>query len=319
MIRPASAAALCLAFLPLAGCGPARGESNRTADDVPRVVVTTGMVADLVRHVAGDAVDLTTLLGPGVDPHLYKPTTGDVRAIRSADLALYSGLRLEEGLTRSLVSRAEKGQPCVAVTRDLPPDALLSPPEFEGHADPHAWHDVALWARCLDVVEAELSRLLPDRADEFAANAAAYREELASLDARVRAAIATIPKRRRVLVTAHDAFGYFSRAYDIPVRSVQGVTTASEAGVADINALAKFLAENGVSAVFAETSVSDKAVRAVVEGANARGGDVRISEEKLYSDALGTPGGDAGDYAGTITANVRAMVEALGGDASPLE
>ena len=120
-------------------------------------------------------------------------------------------------------------------------------------------------------------------------------------------------------MTAHDAFGYFSRAYDIPVRSVQGVTTASEAGVADINALAKFLAENGVSAVFAETSVSDKAVRAVVEGANARGGDVRISEEKLYSDALGTPGGDAGDYAGTITANVRAMVEALGGDASPLE
>ena len=314
MTRPAFAAALCLAALPLAGCGPARGESgDATAGGPPRVVVTTGMVADLVRHVAGPEVSVETLLGPGVDPHLYKPTSDNVRAIRSADLVLYSGLKLEEGLTRSLEARAAMGAPCVAVTRDLAANLLLSPPDFDGHPDPHVWHDVALRARCLDVVEAELSALLPDDAEIFATNAAAYRAELSELDGRVRAAIATIPERKRVLVTAHDAFGYFSRTYAIPVRSVQGVTTESEAGVADVNALAKFLAENGVPAVFAETSVSDRAVRAVVEGANARGGDVRISGAKLYSDALGAPGTEAEDYAGTITANVRAIVDALGG------
>ena len=312
IVRRSAAVLLALAGIAAAGCGSTAAAP--AGDGRPSVVATTGMVADLVRHVAGEAVDLEVLLRPGVDPHLYKPTGGDVRAIRAADLVLYSGLNLEEGLTRSLEARAAKGEPCVAVTRDLPEDALLSPPDFEGHPDPHVWHDVALWTRCLDVVEAELSDLLPAESDRFAANAAAYREELAALDDAVRAAVASVPDRQRVLVTAHDAFGYFGRAYDIPVRSVQGVTTESEAGVADVNALAKFLAENRVPAIFAETSVSDRAVRAVVEGAKAAGGDVRISASKLYSDALGDAGGDAADYAGAITANVRAIVGGLGGE-----
>ena len=302
----------------LGGCAPTSAEDAAAGggSGKPTVVATTGMVADLARHVAGDRVELVALLGPGVDPHLYKPTINDVSAIKRADLVLYTGLRLEEGLARSLESRGRAGKPVVAVTRELPEAELLTPPDFDGHPDPHVWHDVALWARCLPVVEAALSDLLPEHAKEFAANAAAYREELLALDERVRETIAGIPKRRRVLVTAHDAFGYFGRAYDIPVKSVQGVTTESEAGVADVNALAKFLAAKDVRAVFAETSVSDRAVRAVIEGANAAGGNVRLSDEKLYSDALGDPGSGAEDYAGTIEANARAIADALGGSAA---
>ena len=301
-----------------AGCGPADGAApGATRDGRPVVVTTTGMVADLVRHVGGDAIEVRGLMGPGVDPHLYKPSGGDVREIKGADLVFYSGLKLEEGLFKALDALAARGRPIVPVTRDLPPERLLSPPEFVGHPDPHVWHDAALWAECLDVVEGALSEQFPDDADIFAANAAAYRAELLALDDYVRTAIGSIPKRRRVLVTAHDAFGYFGRTYDIEVKSVQGVTTQSEAGVADVNALAKFLAESGVSAVFAETSVSDRAVRAVVEGTNRRGGDVRISSEKLYSDALGAPDGDAADYVGMLVANVHAIVGALGGTVPP--
>ena len=314
------AAALSVAFAVAAGCGPAAPSAERAADPAGgplKVVATTGMVADLVRHVAGDTagkeLEIQTLFGPGVDPHLYKPTGADVRAIRGADVVFYSGLNLEEGLSRLLARRAESGEPVYAVTAGLPEDELLSPPEFAGHPDPHVWHDVALWSRCLEVVADALAGARPENADAFRANAAAYREELLALDGAVRRAIATIPERRRVLVTAHDAFGYFSRTYAIPVKSVQGVTTQSEAGVADVNNLAKFLADNGVPAIFAETSVSDRAVRAVVEGANRRGGDVKISGDRLYSDALGDPAGGAEDYAGTITANVRAIVAALGG------
>lgn len=306
----------CVATL-LSGCGSnASGDGPRSGDGStrPTVVTTTGMVSDLASRVGGDAVRVVALLGPGVDPHLYKPTIADVRTIRDADLVLYSGLKLEEGLFRQFEAREKAGAAVAAVTRGLPEEDLLTPPDFAGHPDPHVWQDVALWARCLDVVEEELSALVPERADEFHANAEAYRTELKALDDRVRAAIATIPQRRRALVTAHDAFGYFSRTYDIPVRSVQGVTTESEAGVADVNALAKFLSDSGVPAIFAETSVSDRAVKAVVEGANRRGGNVRISESPLYSDALGAPGSDAETYVGTIAANVTAIVTELGGE-----
>ena len=316
MSRPLPLALLSLAACAaVAGCGPsaAAPADGPPGGAKPVVVTTTGMVADLIRHVGGDAIELKTLLGPGVDPHLYKPTVADVRAIRSADLVLFSGLKLEEGLSRSFDARAGTGAAVVAVTRDLPEEILLTPPDFRGHPDPHVWHDVALWAECLGVVDERLSLLVPGRAGEFHERAAAYRAELAALDDYVRRTIATVPRSRRVLVTAHDAFGYFSRTYDIPVRSVQGVTTESEAGVADVNALAKFLAENRVPAIFAETSVSDRAVRAVLEGANDRGGDVRISGDKLYSDALGAPGSGAEDYVGTILANVHAIVRALGG------
>ncbi|WP_171189601.1 metal ABC transporter solute-binding protein, Zn/Mn family [Alienimonas chondri] len=280
----------------------------------PVVVATTGMVADLATHVAGEHVEVVTLMGPGVDPHLYKPTIADVRAIRDADLVLYSGLKLEEGLFRQFEAREKAGAAVAAVTRGIPQHELLTPPDFEGHPDPHVWHDVALWARCLDVVTDELAAIAPQHEETFQRNANGYRWLLQAEDERVRAAIATIPQKRRVLVTAHDAFGYFSRAYDIPVRSVQGVTTESEAGVADVNALAKFLADSGVPAIFAETSVSDRAVKAVVEGANRRGGNVRISPTPLYSDALGARGSDAESYVGTIAANVAAIVTELGGE-----
>ena len=310
-------AAACLAAVLAAGCGSSdtgAAETHGPTGAGPlRVVATTGMVADLARHVGGERVEVTTLMGPGVDPHLYKPTGGDARAILQADLVLYSGLKLEEGLFRSLEKRAADGEAVAAVTAGLSEETLLTPPGFSGHPDPHVWHDVALWARCLEAVADELSALRPAHAAEFRANAAAYRAELEALDDVVRAAIATIPTRRRVLVTAHDAFGYFSRAYGIPVRSVQGVTTESEAGVADVNQLAKFLADSGVPAIFAETSVSDRAVKAVVEGANRRGGNVKISPTPLHSDALGAADGPAADYAGMIAANVETIVRELGG------
>ena len=302
------------AALTLAGCGPEGAATARAATGKPVILVaTTGFVADLAKGVGGGDVEVRNLLGPGVDPHLYKPTAADVRAIREADLVLHTGLKLEEGLHRALESRRAAGGAVVAVTSDLPKDRLRYPEEFDGHPDPHVWMDVALWSECLDTVRREMAGALPEQSDAFAANAAGYQQDLLALDGYVRDAVATIPERQRVLVTAHDAFGYFSRAYDIPVRSVQGVTTESEAGVADINALAGFLAENKVPTVFIETSVSEKAVRAVVEGANRRGGNVTVSETALFSDALGEPGSGGETYVDAIVHNTHAIVGGLGG------
>jgi manganese/zinc/iron transport system substrate-binding protein len=272
-----------------------------------RIVATTGMVADLVERVGGRHVAVTALMGEGVDPHLYKASSGDVARLNQADMVVYSGLHLE-GRMGDVLGRLARRKPAFAVADGLPRERLVQvgPNQF----DPHVWFDVGLWAECLSQVETELVGFDPTHAADYRAQAAAYREELAGLDAWCRDQIARISAERRVLVTAHDAFHYFGRAYDIEVKAIQGISTQAEAGVSQINGLVEFISERKIKAVFVETSVSERNIRALVEGCEDRGHRVDIGGQ-LFSDAMGKPGTQEGTYAGMVRHNVETIRRAL--------
>jgi manganese/zinc/iron transport system substrate-binding protein len=294
------------------GCdsGPKAGvrEVATFSGDGPiEVVSTTGMVAEVVERVGGERVRVSALMGAGVDPHLYKPSPGDISALSKADAIFFSGLHLE-GKMGDVLERLGRSKPAVAVAEGIEPDRLI---DLEGgQVDPHVWFDVALWSETIEVVREAMTIFDPSSADAYARNAEAYRLELADLDEEVRSRIAEIPEHRRVLVTAHDAFGYFGRAYDVEVRGIQGISTESEAGVREINELVDELVDRRIPAVFVESSVSDRNVRALVEGCEARGHRMRIGGQ-LYSDAMGAAGTPEGTYPGMVRHNVGTIAEAL--------
>jgi len=302
-----AAALLALALAGACGGGGGSGE----ADGRLSVVTTTGQVGDLALRVGGDRVRVTTLMGPGIDPHLYKASAGDVERLLEADLVLSSGLHLEAKMGEVL-ERMDGGRRSVAVAAAIPESLLLAPPEFKGAHDPHVWFDIRLWLYALDAVRDALVAKDPAHAAEYTARAAAHRAELEALDAEVRAAISQIPAAQRVLVTAHDAFNYFGRAYGLEVRGLQGISTMSEAGTGDVQALAAFIAERRIPALFVESSVSPRAIEAVLAAVRARGAQVAMGGS-LYSDALGDTGTPAGSYPGMIRHNVATIVAALGG------
>ena len=285
--------------------------------DVPyRVVVTTGMIADVLGQVAGDRASVTALIGAGVDPHLYKPTRNDIAALNRADVIFYNGLMLEGRMGDTLVRMARGGKPVFAVTERIDEKYLLSPPDSPGHFDPHVWMDVKAWSKAVEVVAAALAEFDPVGQEGYEARARQYQAELAKLDDYVRQVIGSIPEGQRALITAHDAFGYFGRAYGIEVHGIQGVSTESEAGLNDINRLVRLIVERDIRAVFVETSVADKNVKALVEGAAARGRSVRIGGS-LFSDAMGPAGRYEGTYIGMIDHNATVIARALGGAAPP--
>jgi len=278
-----------------------------------KVVCTTTIVADLVSRVGGDRVTVDVLMGPGVDPHRYIPTAGDRAKLEGAHIVFFNGLHLEGKMTDTF-EKSRRRFRAFAVTRDLSHDQLRAADTDGGEHDPHVWFDVKLWAGTIGPVQAELSKLDPDGAAVYAANADAYRKELVALDAEVRAAVEKLPKARRVLVTGHDAFGYFGRAYGIEVRGLQGVSTASEVGTGERDALADFLGSKQIPAVFTETSVRDDGLQAVLETTRKKyGHTVRLvgGDDALYSDALGAPGSPGGTYAGMVRHNVTVIVDAL--------
>ncbi len=278
------------------------------------IVATTGMVADIARQVAGDRANVVGLLGEGVDPHLYKPTRNDVANILRADMIFYSGLMLEGRMTDSFVRASRRNPHVYAVTEQIDEAFLLEPPGFDGHWDPHVWMDVNAWSKAVGVITEALASYDPAHADAYRQNASAYLAQLAELDAYTKRVIGSIPEDQRVLITAHDAFNYFSRAYGIEVRGIQGISTDSEAGLDDINRLVDFLVDRRIQAIFVESSVSDKNVRALIEGARSRGHTVRIGGE-LFSDAMGAPGAYEGTYVGMIDHNATTIARALGGEA----
>lgn len=272
------------------------------------------MVADLVRGVAGDRVELTTLMGPGTDPHLFRPTRTDVAAITDASVVFYNGLLLEGKMTDTLIRAASGGRTVWPVTELIPETELLSPPGLEGHHDPHVWMDPVSWRETVAVVRDRLADRLPDQTESLAAGAAAYEAEIQRLHEYSAGVLATIPESQRVLVTSHDAFNYFGRRYGLEVLGVQGISTESEAGVRDVERLVELIVSRGIRAVFVETTVPDRNMRALIDGAAARGHTVVIGGS-LFSDAMGAPGTYEGTYVGMIDHNVTTIARALGGQA----
>lgn len=293
------------------GVPPASGQGG---GEGLRVVATTNIVADAVRNVVGEAGTVAALMGPGVDPHLYQASQGDVRRLAEADVIFYNGLQLEGRLGDVLVRMARR-VPTYPVTEYLSHDELLEAEAFGGAYDPHVWFDVRLWMKAVERIRDALVEVDPDRAEIYRANAQAYLATLERLDGWVRARLALIPAERRVLVTAHDAFSYLGRAYGLEVVGLQGISTEAEYGLADVIELVDLLLARQIGAVFVETSVSGRGIQAVIEGAAARGHQVVLGGE-LYSDALGAEGTEAGTYVGMVRHNVEAILAALAPEAA---
>lgn len=307
--------ALCLltsvfCLLAAAGCTNGPGRGGDLGGRQIRAVATTSMVADLVREIGGERVVVEGLMGPNVDPHLYRPTEGDVTRMTAADVIFFNGLHLEGKMAEVLEQVERQGIAAEAVAEAIPEDRLLAPPEFQGNYDPHVWMDAQLWKEAAGAVASRLAALDTAHAAGYRQRLAGYTARLDSLDRWVRGRVAEVPESQRVLVTAHDAFNYFGRAYGFEVRGLQGISTATEAGTADVQALARFVAERRIPAMFVESSISPRSIQAVQEAVQARGFSVRIGGS-LYSDALGSPGSGAETYEGMIRHNVNTIVDAL--------
>ena len=308
---------LTLIIILFAGCNRQSDRTNEAGSDTEtktvqlpiRVVTTTGMVTDIVQNVGGERVKVTGLMGPGVDPHLYKASAGDVTRISKAQLIFYNGLHLEAAMG-GVLERMEHLIKTVAVTAGVDRAVLLAPPEFEGAFDPHLWFDVTLWMQAVERVRDTLIEM--DAAGEavYRANTKDYLAKLERLHLYVKEQAEQIPPEQRVLVTAHDAFNYFGRAYGFEVRGLQGISTATEAGIADVQKLAEFIVERRVPAMFVESSVPRQSIKAVQAAVKAKGFDVDIGGE-LFSDAMGSPGTPQGTYIGMVRHNIDTIVKAF--------
>jgi len=276
------------------------------------VGTTVGMIADIVKQVTGEKAKVTNIIGTGVDPHLFNPTRSDVAVLLKSNIVFYAGLLLEGQMTDILLKISRK-RPVYAVT-ELLDDSYLIHDAGTNHSDPHVWMDVRGWMKAVEVVAAALSEFDPANAASYQKNATGYLVKLEQLDAYARKVIGSIPDAQKIMITAHDAFRYMGRAYGIEVMGIQGLSTESEAGLKDINRIVDTLVQRKVPAVFVESSVSDKNVKALLEGANSRGHRVKIGGE-LFSDAMGKKGSYEGTYIGMIDHNSTTIARALGGQA----
>ncbi len=270
------------------------------------VVTTTGMVADLVINIGQGKVSVVSLMGSGVDPHLYKATQGDLRRLLNADIIFYNGLHLE-GKMQDIFNKLAKKKPVFAVTANVDANSIM---EADGAHDPHVWFDVSIWHDAGQEVLARLIELDASNKSFYQKNANKYLADLTALHAWTKIQIKQIPASQRMLITAHDAFGYFGRAYGVEVRGLQGISTASEFGLNDIKRLKKVIVSRKIKAVFVESSVSKKFLQSLVAGVRAEGGNLEIGGE-LYSDAMGLKDTEEGTYIGMVRHNVRVIVSAL--------
>ena len=299
-----------LLSLLLAACG--RGvAANQPEDGRLSVVTTIGQIADAAAIVGGEHVRVQSLMGPGTDPHLYTASARDVDKLRDADIVFFNGLFLEAQMEDVLEQMAER-QTVVAVSSGIDTATLLPSANYADEFDPHIWFDVTLWMQTVAQIRETYVAIDPPHAAAYEANAAAYLAELEQLHAYVLAQAATVPAEQRVLVTAHDAFNYFGRAYDFEVLGLQGISTASEAGTADVQNLAAYIAERRIPAIFVESSVPVRNIEAVQAAVRNRGFDVQIGG-RLFSDAMGDVGMPEGTYVGMVRHNIDTIVSALRG------
>lgn len=283
--------------------------SDTTGQKNLNIVCTTGMIGDAVHNIVGDSSEVITLMGPGVDPHLYKVTQSDIKKLLNADVIFYNGLHLE-GKMGEILNQMSKEKPVIAVYNGLTKKQLRATSEFQGNYDPHIWFSVQNWTDVVKFIGKNLSEIDRDHASFYQTNTAKHVEELTLLHAWTADKIKTIPKKQRVLITAHDAFGYFGREYNMKVKGLQGLSTASEYGLKDVTNLVNFISKNKIKAVFVESSVSERSIKAVMEGCKAKGHNVR-NGGTLYSDAMGEKNKPEGTYIGMVKHNVTTIVEAL--------
>jgi len=300
--------ALVLVILTSA-CSPSK-VTTMNSDGIINVTTTIGMITDVVKEVGGEHVNVVGLMGSGVDPHLYKASQGDIKKLDQADIIFYNGLHLE-GKMVEIFERMANKKPTIAVSDNIDRSSLrLGDNNMGTEYDPHIWFNVAHWMKTTESIRDGLIELDPSHKEVFEENAENYLKQLEELDLEVRVKIASIPEEGRVLVTAHDAFGYFGDAYGIKVMGLQGISTASEAGTKDLIDLRDYLVVNKIKAVFIESSVPRKAIDAVIQGANEKGHKVEIGGE-LFSDAMGEDGSPEGNYIGMVRHNVNTIVGAL--------
>ncbi|GAA4832890.1 manganese ABC transporter substrate-binding protein/adhesin MntA [Paenibacillus vulneris] len=305
---------MTIMFLSLAGvlaaCGAqGKGQSKNETEGKLRITTTIGMISDVVRQVGGERVEVTGLMKSGVDPHLYKASQGDVKKLEQAQMIFYNGLHLE-GKMVDIFEKMAKDKPTVAVSRNIPEAQLRGWEGGEASHDPHIWFNVRHWISAAEVIRDELSKFDSAHAEAYKSNADAYIKQLKELDEYAMTQIGSIPEDQRVLITAHDAFGYFGDAYHIKVMGLQGISTASEYGSKDVSDLREFLVSRKIKAVFVESSVPKKSIEAVIEGAKKQGHEVTIGGE-LFSDAMGEDGTPEGTYIGMVRHNVDTIVKAL--------
>lgn len=296
---------IAILSLSIFGC-----QDNKPKDDKFHIVTTTSMVTDLVKNIGGDKVVVVGLMGAGVDPHLYKASEGDVSKLSSADMILYSGLHLEGKLVEVFEKMKRQKINTIAVSDALDKKDLIGSTLFESNYDPHIWFDVSNWEKITVFVADQLSAALPEHKAEFKANADAYLLKLKTLKEEITAEIETLPEDKRRLVTAHDAFNYFGKAYKFDVVGLQGLSTATEAGVQDVQKTAAYIIDHKIKAVFIESSVPKRTVEALKAAVNSKNHDVVIGGT-LFSDALGNPDTPEGTYIGMFKFNVHTIVSAL--------
>ena len=297
-----------LSALMLAGCG------SETADEKPQVVTTIAMISDIASNVAGDCVEVTALMGPGVDPHLYEARASDIKRLRNADAIMYAGFSLE-GQMANVLDKLGSRKPSLAVgPASFDESDLISHKDYA--IDPHLWMDVGRWSQTIPAITDQLVAIAPGCEAAMRERASDYRNQLDALDGWIMESITSIPEEQRILVTAHDAFGYYGLAYNIEVKGIQGISTDSEAAIADIRNTVELVVERGVPAIFVESTINPRTIKSVVDGAKERGHEVRIGGE-LFSDAMGEKGTAEGTYIGMLRSNTVGIVEGLGGQTAP--
>lgn len=298
-----------LLLVGLFGCSTQDDETVNTTEEPLKVATTIAQIGDAVENIGGEHVEVTSLMGPGVDPHLYNAVQGDIQALDQADIIFYNGLHLE-GQMGEIFEQMAQDKTTTPVAENIPDDKLLSDPASPTITDPHVWFDLSMWAYTVEAIRDGLIDIDPVNEESYSENATDYLAELEDLDTYAKERFEEIPEESRVLVTAHDAFNYFGKAYGFEVVGLQGLSTESDYSVNDVQRIIDLLVERNVKGVFIESSVSDRSINAVVEGANAAGHDVSIGGE-LYSDAMGEAGTEEGTYAGMFKHNVDTIVEAL--------
>lgn len=296
---------LVLATITILSC-----KKNTTDNGKLNIVTTTTMITDLVKNIGGDVINVQGLMGSGVDPHLYKASEGDVTKLAEANIIFYGGLHLEGKLVEVFEKMKHQNINTVALADALDQKTLISSEYFAGNKDPHIWFNIGYWKTITTYVVKILSETNPEHKEAFEANGKAYLEKLAALEVEIKSIIETLPQEKRILVTAHDAFSYFGKEYGFKVVGLQGISTATEAGVQDVQKLATFIIENQVKAIFIESSVPKRTIEALKAAVNSKDHQVEIGGT-LYSDALGNAGTVEGTYIGMFKYNVNTIVNAL--------